>query len=163
MWTGPPPALNQTVSGTDNIQTAVMRVRNGSKNVHLRWTYTLLKGQSIQFTTFSIYDVNNKADTFGHAVSGSAETYDKNGYKARFSISSTKEVATVTIKSVTERENTTFQCKIFAGQAWAYNIRLEVTGINWFICCNLPFCFCFFCGGARVSLTTEIKFRCILK
>ena len=131
MWTGPPPAWNQTVSGTDNIQTAVIRVLNGSKKVHLRWNYTLLDGQNILLTTFSIFNGNNEPKLFGNVVNGNP-IYDKSEYKTRFSISSTDESSIVTINTVTERDNTTFQCKIFAGKQWAYNIRLEVTGINRF-------------------------------
>ena len=131
MWTGPPPAWNQTVSGTDNIQTVVMRVLNGSKNVHLRWNYTLLDGQDILLTTFSILSGNNEPKVFGNVVKGHP-IYFKDEYKTRFSISSTDEFSIVTINTVMERDNTTFQCNIYPGKNWAYNIRLEVTGINRF-------------------------------
>ena len=132
MWTGPPPAWNQT--DTNNIQTAVMRVLNGSKNVHLRWNYNLLDGQSIRLTVFSIYYGVKQPNVIGDVLfSGDVEIYDRNNYRDRFSINSTNEFATLTIKTVTERENTTFQCEISVeGMEWAYNIRLEVTGINRF-------------------------------
>ena len=52
VWTAPPPAWNQTVQGTLNIQTAVVEVLNGSVNYHLRWNYTLLDGQSISVVFF---------------------------------------------------------------------------------------------------------------
>ena len=133
MWTGPPPAWNQTDSNTDNIQTAVMRVLNGSKNVHLRWNYNLLDGQSIRFTVFRIYYGIKQRNVIGHVMSGNVKVSDQNNYRDQFSINSTNEFATVTIKTVTERENTTFQCQITAGmQEWTYNIRLGVTGINRF-------------------------------
>ena len=125
MWTGPPPAWNQT--GTDNIQTAVMRVLNGSKNVHLRWNYNLLDGQSIQYIMFYIYHGIKQRNVIGHVMSGSVKISDLNNYRDRFSINSTNEFATLTIKTVTEKENTTFQCEIYAGMwQWKYNIRLEV-------------------------------------
>ena len=132
MWTGPPPAWNQTVSGTDNIQSAVTRVLNGSENIHLRWNYTLLDRQNILLTTFSILSGNNEPKVLGNVVKGHP-IYSKDEYKTRFSISSTDEFSIVTIKTVMERDNTTFQCKIFGEENnWAYNIRLEVTGINRF-------------------------------
>ena len=130
MWTGPPPAWNQTDINTDNIQTAVVRVLDGSKNVHLRWNYKLLDGQSIRYTAF--YSGIKQRKFIGDIVSGNVKINDQNNYRERFSIDSTNEFATLTIKTVTERENTTFLCKIFAGMEWAYNIRLEVTGINRF-------------------------------
>ena len=133
MWTGPPPAWNQT--DTDNIQTAVMRVLNGSKNVHLRWNYNLLDGQSNRHTKFRIYHGIKQPNIIGDVMSGSVKISDQNNYRDRFSVDSTDEFATVTIKTVTERENTTFQCEIYARmREWKYNIRLEVTGINRFCC-----------------------------
>lgn len=128
MWTAPPPAWNQTVSGTVNIQTAVVRVLIGSTNVHLRWDYTLLGGQSIDFSYFSIYNGNNRPKGFGYVGNGKPEIFDENDYKTRFSIDTTDKFSAVKINTVTERENTTFQCMIFSGKEWAYNIRLEVTG-----------------------------------
>lgn len=41
MWTAPFPAWNQTNPGTQEIQTTVMGVLNGSKNHRLQWNYTL--------------------------------------------------------------------------------------------------------------------------
>ena len=133
MWTGPPPAWNQTVSGTDDIQTTVVKVLNGSKNFHLRWNYNLLDGQSIRYTVFSIYYGMKQPNDIGDVFSGIFKIYDRNNYRDRFSIDSTNELPTLTIKTVSERENTTFQCKISVeGMEWAYNIRLDITGINRF-------------------------------
>ena len=127
MWTGPPPAWNQTVSGIVHIQTTVIRVLSGSTNVQLRWNYTLLDGQSIGFTIFSINDGINQPKDLGHVIDGNPLMYHKN-YQNRFTLDSTNEFATLTINTVTERENVTFQCRITADGQWAYNIRLEVTG-----------------------------------
>ena len=133
MWTGPLPAWNQKVSNTDNIQTAVMRVLIGSNNVHLRWNYNLLDGQSIRYTKFRIYHGIKQPNAIGDVLNGDVKIFDRNNYRDRFSIDSTNEFATLTIKTVTERENTTFQCEIsIEGMEWAYNIRLKVTGINRF-------------------------------
>ena len=131
MWTAPPPAWNQTDPGFDpaDIQTAVIQVLNGSTNVPVRWNYTLLAGQSILLTTFTIAYGSGQPDDIGIVVGGSPVINDKNDYPARFSIDATSEFSTVTINTVTERENTTFQCKIQVGSdTWAYNIRVEVTG-----------------------------------
>ena len=110
-----------------------MRVLNGSKNVHLRWNYNLLDGQSIRVTVFRIYYGVKQPNIIGDVLfNEDVEIYDRNNYRDRFSINSTDEFATLTIKTVTERENTTFQCEILSEGKWAYNIRLEVTGINRF-------------------------------
>ena len=54
-------------------------------------------------------------------------------YKDLYSIYSTSPFSNLTIKKVTEQENATFQCKLQVGaNAWAYNIRVEVTGKNSF-------------------------------
>ena len=133
MWTAPPPAWNQTNPGTSlaDIQTAVYRVRNGSTNVLLRWNYTLLPGQSLLLTIFSIGDGISQ-DDIGLVIGGPSGTpADK--YKDRFSIYSTSQFSNLTINKVTEQENATFQCKLLVGaDVWAYNIRVEVTGKNSF-------------------------------
>ena len=132
MWTAPPPVWNQTTPGTDaaNIQTAVIQVLNGSTNVPVRWNYTLLAGQSITFTFFAIGDGISQPDDIGFVVSGLSPTINnRNDYPSRFSIDGTSEFPTVTIITVTERENATFQCRAQVGsETWAYNIRVEVTG-----------------------------------
>ena len=134
MWTAPPPAWNQTIQGTDpaNIQTAVIKVPNGTTNYHVRWNYTLLAGQSISLIFFNIDDGVNPQDVVGFVVQGgSSRVYDRYEYSTRFSIGGTKEFSTLTINKVTERENATFQCRISltAGTSWAYNIRIHVTGM----------------------------------
>ena len=133
MWTAPPPAWNQTNPGNSlaDIQTAVYQVRNGSTNVLLRWNYILLPGQSLLLTTFSIGDGISQ-DDIGLVIGGPSGTPgDK--YKDRFSIYSTSQFSNLTINKVTEQENATFQCKLQVGaNAWAYNIRVEVTGENSF-------------------------------
>ncbi len=101
----------------------LMTVRNGSTQVHLRWSYTLSSGSQLLSTTFSIDDGSTSDDIgvrVGDAISVTKET--------RFNIS-ISEVATLVIKKVTEKEEATFQCKLtVAGSVWAYNIRVIVTG-----------------------------------
>ena len=129
MWTRPPPAWNQTNPGTANIQTAGIETINGSSNVILKWSYTLLDGQGIDFTYFAIGDGFSQPDDIGFVLNGSSFLNDRNDYRARFSISSTNEHSTVVLKTVSERENATFQCRIQAGSdTWAYNVRVEVKG-----------------------------------
>ena len=130
MWTAPLPAWNQTNGGSDpaDIRTAVIQVLNGSTNVIVRWNYTLLPGQGIEFTTFVIDDGISKPDILGYKSRGSPKIRNRNGYQTRFSIDSTNEFSTLTIHTVTERENATFQCQIFTDNRWTYNIRIEVTG-----------------------------------
>ena len=133
MWTAPLPAWNQTVQGADppNIQTAVVRVLNGTNNFILRWQYRLLYDQTIGLTNFFIDDGIKGEDDIG-IVAGSPTVFDKDGYRTRFHIKSNREFSSLTINVVTERENATFQCKVSLrdGSRWAYNIRIEVTGIN---------------------------------
>ena len=137
MWTAPPPAWNQTNAGTSqaDIQTAVYRVRNGSTNVLLRWNYTLLPGQSLNRTTFSIGD-GIIQDDIGLVIGGPVGT-PNNMYKDLFSIYSTSQFSNLTINKVTVQENATFQCKLLVtemgtAETWAYNIRVVVTGKNSF-------------------------------
>ena len=131
MWTAPPPAWNQTNPGTSlaDIQTAVYRVRNGSTNVLLRWNYTLLPGQTLLLTRFSVGDGISQ-DNIGLVIGGPAATPGTK-YKDLYSIYSTSQFSNLTINKVTEQENATFQCKLQVGvDEWAYNIRVEVTGKN---------------------------------
>lgn len=133
MWTAPPPAWNQTNAGTSlaKIQTAVYQVRNGSTNVILRWNYTLLPGQTLLLTTFSIGDGISQED-IGLVIGGPTGTPNA-GYEDLYSIYSTSQFSNLTINKVTEQENATFQCKLQVGvDVWAYNIRVEVTGKNSF-------------------------------
>ena len=131
MWTAPRPAWNQTVSGTANIKTVVIQVLNGSTNFPVRWNYSLLPDQSIEFTYFSIRYGNNPPDGIGAVVKGRpAQIYGAKNFKTRFTIDSTSEFSTLTINKVTERENATFQCKISADQEWAYDVRIKVAGVG---------------------------------
>ena len=134
MWTAPPPAWNQTTIGTslNVIQTAVYPVRIGSTNVLLRWNYTLLPGQTLVLTTFSIGDGISQ-DDIGLVFRPGPTGTPSNKYKDLYSIYSTSQFSHLTINKVTEQENATFQCKLTVGaNAWAYNIRVEVTGKNSF-------------------------------
>ena len=129
LWTAPPPAWNQTVQGTDNIQTVVVQVLNGSVNYQLRWNYTLLDGQNIVLVTFGGSDGISQPDDIGFLVGGTATIFERNDYLTRFSIESTSESSALIISTVTERENATFQCKIATGgTSWAYNARIFITG-----------------------------------
>lgn len=134
MWTAPPPAWNQTNAGTTQakIQTAVYQVRNGSTNVLLRWNYTLLPGQTLELTTFTIGDGISQ-EVIGLVIGGPTGTPNA-GYKDRFSIYSTSQFSNLTINKVTEEDNATFQCQLqvqvagVGANAWAYNTQVEVTG-----------------------------------
>ena len=132
MWTAPPPAWNQTTTGNDpaDIQTAVYQVRNGSTDVLLRWNYTLLSGQAILLTTFSIGNglIQKKIGlVFPADPTGNPNVE----FKDLYSIYSTSQFSNLTINKVTEQENATFQCELqVGGDVWAYNIRVEVTGKN---------------------------------
>lgn len=131
MWTAPPPAWNQT--DQNNISTAVVEVLNGSVNYQLRWNYTLLDGQSISLVTFVFLGIGDRIvqqNDIGFIVGESVTIFDRNDYRTRFSMESTSEFSTLTIRTVTERENATFQCKIALaeGTSWAYNARIFTTG-----------------------------------
>ena len=136
MWRAPPPAWNQTTSGTSlaDIQTAVYQVQNGSTNVTLRWNYTLLPGQTLLLTTFSIGD-GISLDDIGLVIGGPVGTPNTR-YKDLYSIYSTSQFSNLTINKVTVQENATFQCRLtvdeMGTETWAYNIRVEVTGKNSF-------------------------------
>ena len=138
MWTAPAPAWNQTVPGFDekNIKTAVIRVLNGSTNVHVKWDYDLLDRQSLWSASFSM---DTKEIGVAYYRKSSIVKYD---FRSRFSISSTNEFSSLTINTVTERENAMFQCRLCLndGMCWAYNIRVEVTGTTpmvFYISCSL--------------------------
>ena len=115
LWTAPPPAWNQTNQGASlaDIQTAVYQVRNGSI-VTLKWNYTLLPGQSLRLTTFSISDGISQ-DDIGLVFSPSPTETPNDDYKELYSIYSTSPFSNLTIKKVTEQENATFQCKLLVG------------------------------------------------
>ena len=98
----------------------------------LKWNYTLLPGQSLRLTTFSIGDGISQDDIGLVFSPGPTETPNVN-YKDLYSIYSTSQFSNLTINKVTKQENATFQCKLLVGAyVWAYNIRVEVTGENSF-------------------------------
>ena len=137
MWTAPSPAWNQTVpvNVEPNVQTAVIRVRNGTANYVLRWTYTLLDGQSISFSTFRVGESNTQLTDMGFVFNPGTPTEsftisNANDFPTRFiSLQGNSENSTLTINMVNERENAFFQCKLQVGSnQWAYSIRIIVTG-----------------------------------
>ena len=139
MWTAPQPAWNQTTVGTTqaDIQTAVYQARNGSTNVLLRWNYTLLPSQSLLLTTFSIGDGSSQ-DDIGLVITPGPSGTPNNKFKERFNIYSTSQFSSLTINKLTEQESATFQCKLqVGGDVWAYNIRVEVTGNNRVLKCDV--------------------------
>ena len=127
MWNAPAPAWNQTVPGFDelNIKTAVMQVLNGSTNVLVKWSYTLLDKQSIAFVIFRIDE--KRIGAAAHEISIMEDDFSN-----RFNIESTSEFSSLTINTVTESENTTFQCQVVLidNTKWAYSIQIEVTGMK---------------------------------
>ena len=128
MWNAPDPAWNQTVPGFDerNIKTAVMQVLNGSTNVLVKWSYTLLDKQRMGLVNFRIEE-----KTIG-AVASNGASFMGDNFINRFNIESTSEFSSLTINTVTESENTTFQCQVVLidNTKWAYSIRIEVTGMK---------------------------------
>lgn len=133
-WMAPLPAW--TAWNSSEIRTVDMQVLLWSTQVSLEWNYTVPNGQDIVQTVFSIDDgiIVDDIGVVYHHGNGSISTtvFDKNDYRARFSISTTK-MATLIISEVTERERATFQCKLVTASSgeWAYKIRLNSpTGKN---------------------------------
>ena len=126
-WTAPPPQFTQTVS-TD-IRTVDLQVLNGSTQVPLRWSYTLSSG-SLILTSFSRQLNDGNFDGIGTISSGNPTVFNKSDYRARFDISGS-EVATLIINTVTETEETVYQCQLITdSNQWKYRIRVIVTGEN---------------------------------
>ena len=126
-WTAPPPAWTPT--GQNDIRTVDMPVRNGSTQVHLRWTYTITDGSVLATTTFSIDDgsVSDGIGAIFHTLD-TTTVFDKNNYKSRFNISRSEE-ATLIIYRVTEREEAVYQCQVATTSSTRkYKIRVIVTG-----------------------------------
>ena len=126
-WTAPPPAWTPT--GPDDIRTVDMPVRNGSTQVHLRWTYTITDGSVLVTTTFSIDD-GSGSDGIGsvYHTLDTTTVFDRNNYRSRFNISRS-EVATLIINRVTEREEAVYQCQLQTTSGTRrYKIRVIVTG-----------------------------------
>ena len=120
-WTAPPPAWTQTDPNV--IRTVDKPVVNGSTQVPLRWSYTLLSGSLIS-TTFSITLNDGKFNDIGTVSGGKTVIFDRNDYRTRFDISSS-EVATLIIN----KEETVYQCKLTTeSNTWSHKIRVMVTG-----------------------------------
>ena len=112
------------MAGSNNVQTAVMRVLQGTRNYQVTWKYNLLGGQTIRFKLFSIRYGSGVPDDIGDVVTGKTPVlYNRHDYMARFRLNSTSKFSTLTI-------NTTFQCRMQdGGNTWAYNVRIEVIGM----------------------------------
>lgn len=126
-WTEPPPAWNQT----DPLftRTVDILVFNRSTQVHLKWNYILSAGSQLLSTTFSIIAEGSSND-IAVTYHGSGTTTIFESYRARFNIN-TSEVATLIINRATEREETTFECKLTTLlNPWKYRVRLKLTGKN---------------------------------
>ena len=130
VWTAPPPAWNQTVAGSNNVQTAVMRVLQGTTNYQVTWKYNLLGGQTIRLKQFSIRHGSGVPDDIGDVIDASSTLYNRHNYSTRFRLNSTSKFSTLTINRITQKENATFQCRMQeGGNTWAYNVRIEVIGM----------------------------------
>ena len=126
-WTVPPPAWIQTDPLVT--RTVDILVFNRSTQVHLKWNYILSAGSQLLSTTFSIFTEGSSND-IGVKFPGSGTPTIFNSFRARFNIS-TSEVATLIINKATEREETTFQCKVTtSSNVWQYRVRLKLTGKN---------------------------------
>ncbi|KAL9964689.1 hypothetical protein ACROYT_G028364 [Oculina patagonica] len=122
-WTSPPPSWIQTdPNDINDIRTVNMTVRKGSTQVPLRWNYTLSPGSVLASATFSIEDGTSKnIGTIFHDLD-TITVFD-----TRFAVSS-KEVATLIINRVTEKENAVYQCALTTTTGlWRYRIRVMVT------------------------------------
>ncbi|XP_020629982.1 neural cell adhesion molecule 2-like isoform X2 [Orbicella faveolata] len=123
-WTAPPPQWTQT--DPNDIRTVDKPVLNGSTQVSLRWSYTLLAGLLLS-TPFSIQLNDSSFDDIGTITGGNAVVFNKNDYPTRFNISR-DELATLIINKVTEREEAVYQCKLTTDlNQWSYRIRVIVT------------------------------------
>lgn len=111
----------------------------------LRWNYKLSAGLVVKAIEFSVRlpGLLHFMDVIGalrYRDDGSsyARINDRYDYRTRFNIS-ISEVATLIINNVTEREETTFECKLYtvSNSEWAYRIRVNLTGKN-----RLKMCTC---------------------
>ena len=118
------------MAGSSNVQTAVMRVLQGTTNYQVTWKCNLLGGQPIRFKLFSILHGSSVPDDIGDVVGASSTLYNRHNYSTRFRLNSTSKFSTLTINRITQKENATFQCRMQeGGNTWAYNVRIEVTGM----------------------------------
>ncbi|XP_020602496.1 limbic system-associated membrane protein-like isoform X2 [Orbicella faveolata] len=123
-WTAPPPQWTQT--DPNDIRTVDKPVLNGSIQVSLRWSYTLLAG-SLLSSTFSIQLNDGSFDDIGTITGGNNQVFNKNDYPTRFDISRSEQ-ATLIINKVTEREEAVYQYKLTTDlNQWSYRIRVIVT------------------------------------
>ena len=119
------------MAGINNVQTAVMRVLQGTTNYQVTWKYNLLGGQTIRLKLFSIRYGSGVPDDIGDVVTGRTPVLlNRHDYMARFRLNSTSKFSTLTINRITQKENATFQCRMQdGGNTWAYNVRIEVIGM----------------------------------
>ena len=119
------------MAGSNNVQTAVMRVLQGTRNYQVTWKYNLLGGQTIRFKLFSTRYGSGVRDDIGDVTGRTPVLYNRHDYMARFRLNSTSKFSTLTINRITQKENATFQCRMqdAGGNTWAYNVRIEAIGI----------------------------------
>ena len=118
------------MAGSNNVQTAVMRVLQGTTNYQVTWKYNLLGGQTIRFQLFSIRHGSGVPDDIGDVVGVPSTLYNRRNYSTAFRLNSTSRFSTLTINKITQKENATFQCRMQeGGNTWAYNVRIEVIGM----------------------------------
>ena len=124
-WKAPRPQWNQT--DPNDIRTVDKRVLNGSTQVPLRWSYTLLSG-SVTSIIFSIRLKDGTFSDIGMISGGKIVIFDKSDFRTRFDIS-VHEQATLIINRVTGTEDEVYQCKITTdSNQWSHRIRVIVTG-----------------------------------
>lgn len=119
------------MAGSNNVQTAVMQVLQGTTNYQVTWKYNLLADQTIRLKLFSIRYGSGVPDDIGDVIGAASPTlYNRHDYRTRFRLNSTSKFSTLTINRITQKENATFQCRIQeGGNTWAYNVRIEVIGM----------------------------------
>lgn len=128
-WTEPPPAW---ISETNEVRTVDVQMLKGSTQVPLKWNYVLSPGLVLKATKFSVVRYLTFLEEIGglqYREDGSSHVFINEGYQTHYNIS-TSEVATLILNNVTEREETTFQCKLYTvprGE-WVYKIRVKLTG-----------------------------------
>ena len=94
-WKAPRPQWNQT--DPNDIRTVDKRVLNGSTQVPLRWSYTLLSG-SMTSIIFSIRLKDGSFSDIGMISGGKIVIFDNSDFRTRFDIS-VREQATLIINS----------------------------------------------------------------
>ena len=133
-WTAPPPAWTQTDPA--EIRKVVIPVVNGSTQVPLRWNYILSPGSNLQSIGFSIDDGSGFVGIgkIFH-TSGITTIFNTKDYRTRFNISR-REVATLIVNRITEREEAVYECGLeTVTNKWRYRIQVIVTGDH----CNVQY------------------------